>query len=312
MLRPAEPSGPAASMTTRELAGKVVLLTGATDGIGEAAAARFAAMDATLAIVGRDGGKAARTVQRLRAMTGNGSVSCLIGDLSKASGVQAVARAFRSEHGRLDVLANNAGAMFSQRTLTEDGLEMTFALNHMAYFGLTMQLLDLLVATPGARVVNTASGSHRSGRLDPRHIAKRRGRARYQAYCGSKLANVVFTKALARRLAPSGATANCFHPGFVRSGFGRDAGGLLASLMRSRLAARVARTPEQGADTLVWLAASPAASAFNGEYFFDRTVSPVARSAQDEGLAAGLWALSGHLLGLTGPQHFPCSSAGAF
>jgi NAD(P)-dependent dehydrogenase (short-subunit alcohol dehydrogenase family) len=173
---------------------------------------------------------------------------------------------------------------------------MTFALNHLAYFVVTTDLADLLQNTPGGRVVNTASSSHKFGRLDLDQVATRDGSAGFQAYCDSKLANVLFTRELARRLAPFGVTANCMHPKFVRSRFFAQTTGLWTALARSPLAAPFARTPEQAADTLVWLATSPEAASCSGEYFVDRAVAPVSRRARDADLASRLWTFSERLV----------------
>ncbi len=278
------------------LEGRFVLITGATEGIGRAAATEFAARGATLTIVGRDRAKTQRTVEVLRRTTGNAAVDCVIADLSVISGMRAVATEFRARRNRLDILVNNVGALFQRYIITPDGLEMTFALNHLAYFAITTELFDLLQNTPGARVVNTASSSHRFGRLKLDQAATRNGSAGFRAYCDSKLANVLFTRELARRLAPFGVTANCLHPKFVRSRFFADTTGLLASMARSPLAAPFARTPQRAADTLVWLATSPEAASYTGEYFVDRAVTAVSRKARDPDLASQLWTLSERLL----------------
>src|SRR5262249_19682322 len=154
---------------------------------------------------------------------------------------------------------NNAGAVFSDYAKSADGIEMTFALNHIGYFALTTALLDLLRKTAGARVVSTSSGAHSMGKLDLATVATRAGRAGFPAYGDSKLANILFTRELARRLEGSSATANCFHPGFVRSGFGLNNGGLLKWGI-GLVAPLFARTPEKGAETLIWLATSPDAA----------------------------------------------------
>lgn len=279
----------------QDLEGRFVLVTGATDGVGRAAAVEFAARGATLTIVGRDGAKTEKTVEALRRETGNAAVEGVIGDLSVISGMRAVAAEFRARGNRLDILVNNAGALFQRYVITPDGLEKTFALNHLAYFVVTTELLDLLQNTPGARVVNTASSAHKFGRIDLEQVATRNGAAGFRAYCDSKLANVIFTRELARRLAPRGVTANCLHPKFVRGRFFAETTGLWTAA-RSPLAAPFSRTPVEAADTLVWLATSPEAASYNGEYFVDRAVTAVSRAARDAGLASKLWTLSERLL----------------
>jgi NAD(P)-dependent dehydrogenase (short-subunit alcohol dehydrogenase family) len=283
----------------RDLDGRVILVTGATDGVGRAAATAFAARGAMLTIVGRDEGKTTRTAEDLRRTTGNPAVDTLCADLSSLSGMRAVTAGFLARRQRLDVLVNNAGALFQRPAVSMDGLEMTFALNHLAYFVVTTELLGLLRQTPGARVVNTASSSYRLGRRDVERMPTRRPRAGlaggFRAYCDSKMANVVFTRELARRLAPSGVTANCQHPGYVRSGFFEQATGPFGYATHNRLATSLAHPPERAADTLVWLATDDAAAQHSGEYFIDRTVTQVSRAARDDRLGARLWTLSERL-----------------
>jgi retinol dehydrogenase-12 len=282
-----------------DLDGRVVLLTGATEGVGRAAAAEFAARGATLTIVGRDETKTQRTAEALRRTTGNPAVDTLIADLSSLRGMRTVTAGFLARRRQLDILVNNAGAMFQRPAVTVDGLEMTFALNHLAYFVVTTELAGLLKETPGARVVNTASSVHRFGRLDVEHMPTRSRSAGFaggfRVYCDSKMANVVFTRELSRRLKPFGVTANCLHPGFVRSRFFAQTTGPLRYATRNPLADMAARTPERAADTLVWLATDEAAAAHSGEYFVNRAVSPVSRRTRDVCLGSRLWALSERL-----------------
>jgi retinol dehydrogenase-12 len=215
-----------------------------------------------------------------------------VADMSSIADIKRVAAEFRASHTKLDVLANNAGALFSNYQLSEDGLEMTFALNHMGYFGLTFSLLDLLKSTKGARVVSTSSLGHKIGKFELGRVAKREpGHAGWPAYGESKYANILFTRELARRLEGSGATANCFNPGFVNSGFGLNNGGFL-KLAFSVASPIFAQTPEKGADTLIWLATSPEAASYTGEYFSGRKVTKVVEPRRDDELARGLWELS--------------------
>ncbi|HET9931208.1 MAG TPA: SDR family NAD(P)-dependent oxidoreductase, partial [Polyangiaceae bacterium] len=202
-----------------DLEGRVILLTGATEGIGKAAAHELSRRGATLVLVGRNREKGERLVGELKGSSKNSNIDLLIGDLSSLADVRAVAEAFRRKYDRLHVLVNNAGALFRDYVLSKDGIEMTFALNHMGYFLLTRELLELLKSTPGARIVCTSSHAHRGGRIDVDTISTRPdGRAGFRAYCDSKLANILFTKELARRLLGTNVSANCFHPGFVKSG----------------------------------------------------------------------------------------------
>ena len=274
----------------RDLRGKVILLTGATNGIGEFAARELAARGASLGIVARDRSKGERLLADLR--HANDAVELYVADLSRQADVRALAGEFRARHDRLDVLANNAGALFQAYRLSADGYEMTFALNHLAYFLLTVLLLDLVEKTPGARIVNTSSSVHASARfvLDDLPRRERSRRAGFAAYCDSKLANVLFTRQLAKRLRPGGATVCCFHPGLVHTGFALGEETVVSSVLRL-LRPLVARTPAQGARTLLWLATSEAQPA-NGEYFFDCMVARTSRAARDDALAERLWALS--------------------
>jgi len=278
------------------LAGKVILITGATEGIGKAAATAFASRDASLTVVGRDKAKTERTVAELKASTGNPNIEPLLCDLSRLADVRRAAEAFAARHDRLDVLVNNAGATFRTPTIGPDGYELTFALNHLAYFQLTTALLDLIRSTPGARVVSTSSAMQARGKLDLKTTPTATNVSGPTAYGTSKLANILFTKELQRRLAGSSAIANCFHPGTVRTqfgGFGSDQG-MLINLVYA-LAKPFSKTPEQGADTLVWLATAPEAASLKGEYVSNRRPVTPSKQAQDPKLAADLWTLSERL-----------------
>ncbi|MDC0740395.1 SDR family oxidoreductase [Polyangium mundeleinium] len=275
----------------KDLEGKVFLVTGATEGIGKAAARDFAQRGATLVLVGRSREKSERVVQELKEASGNDKIELLLGDLSKVADTRAVAEGFRAKYDRLDVLVNNAGAVFTDYKLSADGIEMTFALNHMAYFVLTTSLLDLIKKTPKARVVSTSSDAHKVGKMDLATVAKRKGKAGFGAYGDSKLANILFTRELARRLVGSSATANCMHPGYVRTGFALNTGPIAAIFVKAA-AALFARTPEKGAETIIWLATSDDVASYSGEYFFDRALTRTTSLARNDDLAKGLWELS--------------------
>jgi len=276
----------------KELQDKVILLTGATEGIGLAAAHELAGRGAQLTLVARNKEKGERVLAELKAESGNEKLELFIADMSKRADVRALAEQFRARHDRLDVLANNAGAVFTQRQLSPDGLEMTFALNHLGYFLLTSLLLDLIKKTPNARVVSTSSGAHQMGKIDFDDIARREnGYSGWSAYGASKLANILFTRELARRLDGTSATANCLHPGFVQTRFALNNEGLIKGAVKLG-AALFARSPRKGAETLLWLATSPEAAKFNGEYFHDRKVAGTNKAAKDDALAAKLWEFS--------------------
>jgi len=278
---------------TQDLVGKVILITGATDGIGKAAATEFAKRGAMLTIVGRNKEKTERVLEDLRAASGNQNIGLLLCDLSRMADVKRAAEEFKATHDRLDILVNNAGATFKAPTMGPDGFELTFALNHLAYFQLTTSLLDLLRKTPGARVVSTSSSMQARGKLDLAKTPASLEGSGPNAYATSKLANILFTKELQRRLDGSTAIANCFEPGMVRTqfgGFGSDQG-ILLNLVYA-LAKPFSSTPEQGADSLVWLATSPDATSLKGEYVSKRRASRPQKQALDAKLAADLWTLS--------------------
>jgi len=210
-------------MATQDLSGKICLVTGATSGIGEVTARRLAGMGATVTIVGRSAERAAATAARIKAATG-ATVEILIADLSSQADIRRLANEFLAQHSRLDVLVNNAGAVFLRRLESLDGVEMTWALNHMSYFLLTNLLLDAVRAGARSRIVNVASDAHSGARInfdDPQLKANYNG---WRAYGQSKLANILFTLELARRLDGTGVTANALHPGFVASNFGKNNG----------------------------------------------------------------------------------------
>lgn len=282
----------------RDMLGKVVLLTGGTEGIGRASARQLAARGATLTLVARNPQKGRQVVEELTAAGVAAPVTLLLGDLSLRADIQRVAAEFKAANTRLDVLINNAGAIFNRRTLTSEGTEMTFALNHVAYFLLTHQLLDLLKATPGARVVSTSSGAHHMGKLDLDDMPTRsKGYRGFPVYGDSKLCNVLFTRELARHLKASGGVANCFHPGVVHTGFGvnnKDFTGALTGVFTSL----VGRTPQKGAETQMWLAASPEGGTHTGQYFHDLKPARSSPLARDDARAADLWAFSARLCGV--------------
>lgn len=284
-------------MTThqQDLAGKTVLITGGTEGIGKAAALAFAKRGASLTILGRNRLKTGEAVDELKRISGHDAIEMILCDLARLGDVKRAAEEFKRTHTRLDILANNAGAMFNESTLTEDGHEITFAVNHLAHFLLTTSLIDLLQATPGARVVSTSSAMQGSGNLDLNTVATKVDVSRALAYGTAKLCNILFTKELQRRLGSSVAV-NCFHPGIVRTkfgAFGQDFGFLFNLVFK--LSLPFSKSPEEGADTLVWLAAAPEAAGLRGEYLTDRKVTKPQKQALDAGLAAGLWTLSERL-----------------
>ncbi|ATJ87125.1 SDR family oxidoreductase [Ralstonia solanacearum] len=277
----------------QDLTGKVFLVTGATEGIGKAAVTHFAKRGATVTLIGRNKEKTERVVDELKAASGNHNLDCLICDLSRLADVRRAAEDFKAKHGRLDVLVNNAGATFKSPVIGPDGFELTFALNHLSHFQLTHSLFDLIRQTPGARVVSTSSGMQARGALDLQKTPTSLEGPGWRAYATSKLANILFTKELQRRLEGTTATANCFEPGTVRTQFGAFGSdlGFLMNLVYA-LARPFARTPEQGADSLIWLATSPEAASLRGEYVSNRRPVSPSTQARDPKLASDLWTLS--------------------
>jgi NAD(P)-dependent dehydrogenase (short-subunit alcohol dehydrogenase family) len=273
--------------------GRICLITGATSGIGRVAARVLSRGGANLLIVGRDPGRSAATLAELKEVGGGGPVEVLHGDLSSQSSVHTVARNVRLRTDRLHVLINNAGVICRTRRLTVDGIETTLAINHLAPFLLTGLLEDLLVAGSPARVITVASGAHRVGRIDFDDLQGERRYRGFRAYAQSKLANILFTYELARRLEGRGVTANCLHPGAVDTRLWRESRGLL------RLAIRAARpfflTAEQGAAGIIHLASSAAVEGVSGRYFAKLREVRSSRASYDSAVAVRLWELSASL-----------------
>jgi NAD(P)-dependent dehydrogenase (short-subunit alcohol dehydrogenase family) len=276
--------------------GKVVVITGATSGIGEVAARRLAAMGARIVLIARDTARGQKTLACLDSSGAGAPHSAYYADLSRISEMKRVAAEIAAAEPRIDVLINNAGALFGTRKATADDLEQTFATNHMAYFVLTLGLRDRLFAASPARVVSTASDAHKGYALDFDDLQATKSYSAIGAYGRSKLCNILFTRELARRWSATGTAANCLHPGFVATRFGDASGGVLSRVVR--LAKTFAISPEKGAETIVYLASSPEVSQ-NGEYFYKcRPATPTA-AARDDEAARRLWAESEKIAGIT-------------
>jgi NAD(P)-dependent dehydrogenase (short-subunit alcohol dehydrogenase family) len=271
--------------------GKVCLVTGATSGIGLATAEALAARGATVVLVGRDPEKTARSAARIR----EAAVECLLADLSSQAEVRRLAHDFQTRHDRLHVLVNNAGAAFTTRTESVDGIELTFALNHLAYFLLTNLLLDTIKASAPARIVNVASGAHTVVKaIDFDDLqASRKKYGSFRVYGHSKLANLLFTRELARRLEGTGVTANAMHPGLVATNFGAKMPAVVRTVFRL-----FGLPPEKGARTVVYLATSPEVEGVSGRYFYKQKEAKTSAGALDAEAARRLWQISETMTGL--------------
>src|SRR5271166_5868597 len=278
--------------------GKTVVATGATSGIGEATVLALAGLGARIVFVARDARGAEATLNRLEAQAPRLGHCVQLADLSSMAETRRVGAAIAKSEPRIDVLINNAGAMFAERRVTAEGLELTFALNHMAYFVLTEALRERLVASAPARIVSTSSMAHQGARLNFSDLQSAGRYSSYGAYGRSKLANILFTRELARRLAGTGVTANCLHPGFVASRFGQSSGGLVGRLLP--LMQMLAITPEQGADTIVYLASSPEVANVTGQYFVKRKAAEPSAAARDDAAAKRLCEASDALVATSG------------
>jgi NAD(P)-dependent dehydrogenase (short-subunit alcohol dehydrogenase family) len=273
--------------------GKTVVITGATSGIGEVAAIRLAEQGARIVFTARDPDRADETLAKLRAANGAVDHAFHVADLSTLAEMKRIGELLGREP-QIDVLINNAGALFNTRRETADGLEMTFAVNHMAYFVVTNLLLPRL--KPGARIVNTASDAHRGASLDFSDLQSRKRFAGFRVYSKSKLANILFTRELARRL-PAGVTANSLHPGFVATRFGDQSGGVMQRLVA--VAKPIgAISPEKGAKTIIHLASSPEVAGISGEYFYKCKLHTPTAQAQNDGDAKRLYEISAEIASL--------------
>jgi retinol dehydrogenase 12 len=277
---------------------KVCVITGGTDGIGKAAAYGLAVQGAKLLVHGRDPDKGARAVAELKAHSGSPEIEFLQADFSSLADVRRLAAAVMERTPRVDVLVNNAGGIFVKRTLSKDGYEMTFAVNHLAPFLLTHLLVDTLKSGGQSRIVTTASNAHLRAKIPFDDLQATRKYSPMGAYGISKLANILFTRALSKRLQGTAVTATCLHPGFVRTNFGRDNDISPLFKLIFGLASRFARSPEKGAETVIYLASSPQVQGASGGYYFDCKLTPPASAAQDDSAAERLWQVSERLVGI--------------
>jgi NAD(P)-dependent dehydrogenase (short-subunit alcohol dehydrogenase family) len=275
--------------------GKTIVATGATSGIGEAAVLALAGLGARIVIVARDETRGRATMQKIEAKAPGLDHRLHLADLSSIAETRKVGAAIAANEPRIDVLINNAGALFSNRRVTSEGLEFTFALNHMSYFVLTEALRERVIASAPARIISTSSTAHQGAKLDFNDLQSAKGYGGLKVYGRSKLANILFTRELARRLAGTSVTANCLHPGVVATRFGESSGGfagLLIPFLRPFFI-----SPDAGADTIIYLASSPDVVGMTGGYFVKRKLVEPSAAARDDTAAKRLWTESEKLAG---------------
>lgn len=277
------------------MAAKICMVTGANSGIGKVTARELARMGATVIMVCRSRAKGEAALAEIKRATGSNAVELMLADLGSQRSIRALAETFRQKYDRLHVLVNNAGAINFQRTLTEDGIEATFAVNHLGSFLLAGLLLDVLKASAPARIVNVSSGAHYFAKMNFSDLQGARVYSSWRAYGQSKLANVLFTVALAKRLEGTGVTVNCLHPGFVRSNF---AGTSVLAKVLIGLARPFNISPEQGAETSIYLATAPEVEQVTGKYFTKKRPVRSSRESTDLAVAEMLWETSAELTGM--------------
>jgi NAD(P)-dependent dehydrogenase (short-subunit alcohol dehydrogenase family) len=278
--------------------GKVAVVTGGTSGIGEVAAIELARKGARIVLIARDRDRAAETIAKLKAVNPTVSPTAYFADLSSIADMKRVAGEVAAAEPKIDILVNNAGAVFLARHESVDGLEMTFATNHMAYYVITNILLPNLKAAGDARVVSTASGAHAAGKLDFDDLQLKQRYSVARAYGNSKLANILFTRQLAKNLEGSGVIANCLHPGFVGTRFGQN--NAKSALMKgfARLVMSFGLKPEDGAKTIIYLASSPDVEGKSGGYYIKNKLAKTSAVAQSDADAKRLWDVSCDLSGV--------------
>jgi NAD(P)-dependent dehydrogenase (short-subunit alcohol dehydrogenase family) len=283
---------------TWDVRGKNILITGATSGIGLEAGVQLARLGAKLVLVGRDAEKTGRALEDVKARGNTNEVTHLLCNFSSQAAIRKLADDYRAHHDRLDVLVNNAGTVYKSLTLTEDGIEATFAVNHLGYFLLTNLLLDMIKKSAPSRVIAVASIAQRQGRIDFDDLAFERSRyGIMKAYARSKLANVLFATELARRLAGTGVTSNSLHPGNVNTNIWSGAPSYVKPLI-TILVKPFLVSAERGAQNIVQLAADPSLEGVSGKYFEKKRPVAPAPLAQDQALAKRLWDVSARLVGL--------------
>jgi NAD(P)-dependent dehydrogenase (short-subunit alcohol dehydrogenase family) len=282
-------------MTKNDMTGKVCLITGANTGIGKETALGLARMRATVVMVCRDGERGFTAQHEIKQQSGNDSIELMICDLASQNSIRRLASGFKERHDRLDVLINNAGVLLREHSLNEDGIENTFAINHLGYFLLSNLLLDVLKKSAPSRIVNVASTAHKYGKVNIGGWVTGVDYSAFSAYANSKLANVLFTYELARRLEGTGVTANCLHPGGVGTNLFRGLPGVLQALIKL-----VTISPGRGARTSIYLASSSDVKDVSGGYFARRRQEKSSAASHSEEAARRLWEVSEELTGTSG------------
>jgi len=281
-----------------DLSDKTCMVTGATSGIGKAAATAIARCGASLVLVARNRDKASAVAEEIRGATGNGRIDIMLADLASLDAIRRVAGEFLATGRPLHILLNNAGVVMLKREETVDGFETTFAVNHLGYFALTNLLLPRLIESAPARIVSVASDAHAyaGGRLDLDDLQSEKSYAAMRVYAKSKLANILFNRELARRLEGTGVTANCLHPGFVGSNLAVNNGFLATLLIRALRP--FARSNEQGAATAIYLCTAPEVEGVSGQYFYNNKAKWPKSAAQNDDDARRLWQISADMCGV--------------
>ena len=278
--------------------GQIVMVTGANAGIGKITAQELARMGAHVVMVARSRERGEVALAEIKSATGSSQIDLLLADLSSQESIRQLATDFQARYDKLHVLVNNAGAVFLKRQESADRLEMTFALNHLGYFLLTNLLLDMIKASAPARIVNVSSMAHQQGQIDFADLQNQKSYQGFQVYSQSKLANLLFTYELARRLEGSGVTVNALHPGFVASNFAKNNGFIARLAMNLAKLLRIAQTTDKGAETSIYLASSPEAALVSGKYFDEKKAIRSSHASYNEADARQLWQVSKQMTGL--------------
>jgi NAD(P)-dependent dehydrogenase (short-subunit alcohol dehydrogenase family) len=282
-----------ATVNSQQLDGQVALITGASSGMGTATATALARMGARVVLLCRDAARGAKAVETVKSQSGSEKVELLLADLASQRSIREAAAEFKRRHSKLHILVNNAGVNLGQRVVTPDGLEATFAINHLGPFLLTHLLLDVLKASAPSRIVNVGSGAHKPGKIRLDDLQFERKYSAFQAYAQSKLANVLFTYELARRLKGTSVDVNCADPGVVATSLGSD-----QLIFRLIVKLPFLQTPAQGSQTAIHLASAPELKGVTGKYFIKSQEKPSSKASYDEKLARELWDVSARLTGL--------------